>query len=112
MTIEEFIEARLGDAERDAEKARAAVSYPTAPGESALWVVTGMDNAVGVDYDPEVVLRQAKAWRAVLAFGAALTSASQQMEFEDDVLRSVAAVWAKHEDCPPEWAVDGGGSKP
>ncbi|MFE3281265.1 DUF6221 family protein [Nocardia sp. NPDC059239] len=53
-------------------------------------------------HDPARVLRQCAALRRVLEFGATLVSASQQVEFENDVLLPVAAIWPEHPDYPAE----------
>ncbi|MGW4720488.1 DUF6221 family protein [Nocardia sp. NPDC004260] len=56
------LRAGLAEDERDAMKAQQAAE--SQGGE--LWVVTGTDNAVGVDYDPARVLRQVEAIRKML----------------------------------------------
>lgn len=55
-------------------------------------------------HDPARVLRQCAAIRATMSFYASLTSASQQIEFEDHVLAAVAAIWSAHPDYQQEWA--------
>lgn len=59
VTLVEFLLARVGEDEADARRA-AAAAY------GHLWVVTGMDNAVGVDYDPARVLAECQARRAII----------------------------------------------
>ncbi|MFD3431144.1 DUF6221 family protein [Nocardia fluminea] len=54
-------------------------------------------------HDPDRVVHEASAWRAVLEFGKALVSASQQVEFETYVLPPIAAIWHNHPDYQPEW---------
>jgi len=59
----EFITARLTEQEQDARKAQRAAK--SQGGE--LWVVTGIDNAVGVDYYPARELRLCAAIRILIA---------------------------------------------
>ncbi|WP_218721405.1 DUF6221 family protein [Nocardia sp. MH4] len=118
MTIEEFIEARLTEDERDAERAQAAASRPGSGG--VLWVVTGTDNAVGVFHDPARVLRQVAATRELFErakpwpkcrghpgpwmphgdYGPGFCGTPE----EADSLRVIAAIWSDHPDYRPEWA--------
>lgn len=57
--MSEFLLARI---EADEAAARRAV----ARSEGDLWVVTGADNAVGVDYDPARVLAECAARRRIV----------------------------------------------
>ncbi|MBD8056672.1 hypothetical protein ICV35_23770 [Rhodococcus ruber] len=60
MNIVDFITARLNDDADEAHKAEDAR-------DDELWVVTGSDNAVGVDYFPARILREVEAKREILA---------------------------------------------
>lgn len=116
MTIEEFITARLDELAADAEKARAAAAkYPGDP----LWVVTGPDNAVGVFYEPDRVLRQVAALRELFDrarpgrecrghpgpwmphgdYGPGYCRTPE----EADSLRVIAAIWSEHPDYQEDW---------
>ncbi|MGW4125470.1 DUF6221 family protein [Nocardia sp. NPDC004711] len=121
MTIEKFIEARLAERAAAANKALdLATFFP--PDEFDLdyqWVRftrrrvrsvrrPGEDLALSSSFapgapSPREVLRECAALRVVLEFGAALISASQQVEFENDVLLPVASIWAEHPDYRTEW---------
>lgn len=68
MTVDDALarlRAGLERDEADAVRARAAAEGPG--GDGHLWIVTGSDNAVGVDYDPAAELRRVEAIRRVLA---------------------------------------------
>lgn len=101
MTIEDFIAARLAEHEDEAERARNKAVGPGAG--DGLWVVTGMDNAVGVDYDPERELRRVSAFRSAVAYVASITSASEQLVAEAAVLHPIAAIWDDHPDYQEDW---------
>lgn len=108
MTIEAFIKARLDEDEADAERAGSKI-------EGALWVVTGMDNAVGVDYDPGHVLAQVRALRAILAIhhvpdrlvicNVCRGDYDVGIVWPCPTARSVAAIWDQHPEYLPEWSV-------
>lgn len=126
MTIEEFIKARIAEDEDIAAGAERGPRRDWAEDYGREFLVVSRVEA-GIPefdvrstaesqhiarHDPARVLRRCAALRSVLEFGAPLVSASQQIEFEDTVLLHVAAIWSDHHDYRPEWAVDGGGSKP
>lgn len=64
-SLVEFLEACIDKDEKEAERAR---DYAEASMyvDKDLWVVTGMDNAVGVDYDPARVLAECEAKRRII----------------------------------------------
>lgn len=104
VNIVQFIEARIVEQERDARKAQQAAE--SQGGE--LWVVTGADNPVGVDYDPKRELRQGAAARELLKV-ACDVDALYSIAAEDaahGIRRSIAAIWSDHSDYQPEWAAD------
>ncbi|WP_405490437.1 DUF6221 family protein [Nocardia sp. NBC_00511] len=124
MTIEEFIEARIAEDEDIAAGAEQGPRRDWAEdyGREFL-VVSRVEAGIPVcdvrstaesqhiaRHDPARELRSAAAWRRVMEFGAALISASQQIEFEDTVLLPIAAIWFGHPDYDRSWAADGGGS--
>lgn len=120
-TIEEFIEARLAEDERLAQDASEQPGpvwdhalYEDYPGIYSSQIVCEDELFAHVDYeppaehiarhDPARVLRQCAALREVLGFGAALTSASQQIDFENTVLLRIAAIWSDHPEYQQEWS--------
>lgn len=102
-TIVEFIEARITEKAEAASEAK-ATALNDAAGDGALWVVTGSDHAVGIDYDPDGELRLCDALRAVVAYVEAMVSPSRQYEAEGEVLEPIAAIWSDHPDYRKEWS--------
>ena len=107
-TLAEFLLARLDEDEREGQ-----LAWSKADGH--LWVVTGPDNAVGVDYDPARVLAEVAAHRrivdehhisapycAVCADPPAYEATWR--EYPCLTLRLLALPHAAHESYNPEWA--------
>ncbi|QIS00980.1 hypothetical protein F5X71_00330 [Nocardia brasiliensis] len=109
----EFIEARLAELEGDAERARSKAAGPG--GDGVLWVVTGMDNAVGVFYDPARELRTVAAIRTLITGHEPTRFGDEQVDscavcshdiadgfhFEPwpcGPVRTVASIWSDHPD--------------
>ncbi|WP_280498378.1 DUF6221 family protein [Nocardia farcinica] len=107
MRIEEFIEARLAE---DESAARKAADFPYDAPSDAPWVSMQLLVRRGVAmtsdehfarHDPARVLRQVAALREVVR----VSAGTGDPVYEDDLMRSVAAIWSDHPDYQPEWAV-------
>lgn len=101
MNITAFIEARIAEDEAEARKAEAAC-------EDDLWIVTGADNAVGVDYYPERVLRQCAALRKIVESIEELVEDGEAPSLVHATtvwrLAPIAAIWSDHPDYQQEWS--------
>lgn len=117
MTIEEFIEARIAEAEEAAlEAADDGHDWLAEEETISLWpddrepcdgFMTFPRKAHAYHatiHSPARVLRQCAAMRATVAYIEAMVSPSQQIEAEGDVLRPIAAIWSDHPDYLQEWA--------
>lgn len=116
MTLTEFLLARIAE---DEAVARLAESRR----RDHLWVVTGMDDAVGVDYDPARLLAECEAKRRIvrtlfdtetlatveyaLGRGSGSTLGSWQQighrQGLEEVVSILAAVYSDHPDYRQEW---------
>lgn len=119
MTVTEFIEARLSEAEKAARKASGRSERWTRQG---TWWLEGVEHEVVGDEeafchphnavhialnDPAHVLAWVAALRAVveIASGECTACAIEAEPCElPEVLRAIAAIWAQHPDFESEWA--------
>lgn len=98
ITVTEFLLARIAEDEAVAHKAEHFR-------QGQLWVVTGMDNAVGVNYNPARVLAECEAKRRIVGLHtASVRAVSEGLSAQTRrACQALAAVYADHEDYRQEW---------
>lgn len=102
--LADFLLARIAEKEEVARRAQEQ-------SDGDLWVVTGSDNAVGVDYHPDLILAECKAEREIIraalhgflveqiAPGSGIEGYTVALR---EVLEIFAAVHRNHPDYPEE----------